>query len=366
MGETSAMTLMALETRTRRSGPGPSGGALPRRSVLVATLAAALVVTACGSDSEGGAGMSEPSAEVSTSAPPSTTSSSAPTTSVVSGPVVVETAAPILPPTASAPEPQPINWGNQVYDAACGSAEPIHLVDGIYEPPEYNRDGGHLRVSLVGAEPIPTHPDATLVHLTCLGGGPGASLSGELYFVFRVAADGATEQQLVVIGEPDAQHVVNDDGVIVIDDTTYGASDPNCCPSVFRSRQIVWGDDGLPVVVEGSRPDTPATPPPTGQACVATELDAASADPSQALLLEQALAVAGFDPGPVDGVLDAAAMNAVVRLIEFNADNPELHSGPNAPYTNLHAEARDHGVVRTPVLDVLGIGCPDIAQLPAR
>ncbi|HWL43004.1 MAG TPA: hypothetical protein VNQ73_08670 [Ilumatobacter sp.] len=326
----------------------------------------ALVATACGSDSGGGAGTTELSAETSTSGPASTTSSSAPTTTVVSGPVVVETAAPTLPPTTSAPEPEPIDWGNQVYAAACGSAEPIDLVDGIYEPLEYNRDGGHLRVSLVGAEPIPTRPDATLVHLTCLAGGPGASLSGELYVMFRVAGDGATEQQLVVVGEPGAQHVVNDDGVVVIDDTTYGANDPNCCPSVFRSRQIVWGDDGLPVAVEGSRPDTPATPLPTGQACVATELDAASADPSQALLLEQALAVAGFDPGPVDGVLDASAMNAVVRLIEFNADNPELHSGPNAPYTNLHAEARDHGVVRTPVLNVLGIGCPDVAELPAR
>lgn len=170
----------------------------------------------------------------------------------------------------------------------------------------------------------------------------------------------------IVIAEPDSTHVMNDDGVIVVDDTTFGANDPNCCPSVFRSQQVVWDESGLPVVVEGARPDTSATTSVSaGSECVATELDAETADPAQALALEASLAAAGFDPGPVDGVLDQTAMNAVVRFIEFNAGNPALHDDdPNRPYDNLHAEASQHGVVRRPVLTALGIACETVTTLP--
>lgn len=330
-----------------------------RATLLVG--AAALAITGCGGGGSGGADSSvATTASTDVTTEPATTESSG-TTEVATDTTVPDTS------TATTEVVVPIDWGNLTYGLECGAAAAIELTDGTFRPEQYNSDLESLIVELRSADPLPARADVTIVHLSCQAGGATGALSTELYAVMDTSAGGAAPALLThVVAEPGAVGTITDDGTVVIDDTTYGADDPNCCPSVFRSRQIVWGDDGLPVVVEGSRPDTPATPPPTGQACVATELDAASADPSQALLLEQALAVAGFDPGPVDGVLDAAAMNAVVRLIEFNADNPELHSGPNAPYTNLHAEARDHGVVRTPVLDVLGIGCPDIAQLPAR
>ena len=324
-----------------------------------------LVASGCG---EGGSGGSDPTSTTSAPADATTTAvdTSAPT--VAPGPVVVESTPSTAAPTSApiAPAVERVDWGNQTYDAACGIVETIELVDGTFRPDAFNSDVERLVVSLVAAEPIATRIDDVLVQLSCEAGGPGSALSNELYFVFTVGPDAAVQQRLVVVGEPDAVHVINDEGVVVIDDTTYGANDPLCCPSVERSRQIVWDGD-TPTVVEGARPDAnPIGSVPPDGACVATELEVGSTESGQVALLEDALVAAGFDPGPRDGVLDDAVINAVVRVIEFNADNPAIASPPDAPYENLHAEASVHGVVRTPVLTVLGIACDTVAELPRR
>jgi hypothetical protein len=274
-----------------------------------------------------------------------------------------------------------IDWANHTYAIACGAVNEIELADGSFRPETHNGDADQLDVEVVSAEEVPGRDGFVLVQLACVAGGPGAALSQQLYLVMELPApsDDAPAASVpsefhvgptiaaAVIAEPGATHVVTSDGVVVVDDVTFGADDPNCCPSVFRSQQVVWDDAGRPAVVEGSRPDTPPAPDaaPGAEACVGTELAVASAHPAEALLLEQALSTAGFDPGAIDGVLDDAAMNAVTRFIEFNAGNPALHDDdPNRPYENLHAEATDHGIVRRPVIETLGIGCPTVVALP--
>jgi hypothetical protein len=119
------------------------------------------------------------------------------------------------------------------------------------------------------------------------------------------------------------------------------------------------------VVVEGGLPDAPPDGEPPAGGCVGTELALGATDAAAVDVLEQALAAAGFDPGPIDGRLDELTVAAVVRVIEFNADNPAMRAEPGAPYSNLHAEAAQHGRVRAPVLRVLGIACDAVTSLEA-
>lgn len=273
------------------------------------------------------------------------------------------------PSTTSAPpedDDAAVDFGQLTYDAECSLLDEIVLVDGEMRPEAFNSDVETLVVTLADVVPLPGREDDHLVHLTCDAGGPAGALTTHIYVVMTDDGDGTATQRLALIGEADARAVVNDDGVVVVSDTVHGASDPSCCPSVERSRQIVWDDDE-PVVVEGGRPDAPpASTPSMDGACVAHELEVGWADAGEVESLEQALTAAGFDPGPIDGQLDQATIDATVRLIEFNAGNPELRAGPDAPYDNLHAEASRHGTVREPVLRVLGVACDVVEPLPAN
>ncbi len=331
-------------------------GATIRGAAVTAVVA--LLLGGCGG-SGGNGGTTSAS-----SVPPPSAATTVPRTAGTEAPVVETEPSTALPETTAPAEP--IDWANLTYDVGCGAVDSIELSDGLFQPEQFNSALESLIAELRSAVPIPTRANVTLVHIGCVAGGATGALSGELFVVMAAPAGSDTPVLLTaVIAEPGATHTVTDDGTVIIDDLTYGANDPNCCPSVFRSRQIVW-DGASPVVVEGSRPDRDAGTAPTDPSgeCVASEIDADHADTLAVSLLENALATAGFDPGSLDGVYDDALVNAVVRYIEFNADNPAIHSSGDAPYDNLHAEARVHGTVRTPILTSLGIACAQVAQLP--
>lgn len=327
-------------------------------------MATALIATACGDSDE--AATSTTTTTVAAAATDATGNDVTVTETAASTSEAPATSTTVAPPPTTLLAVERVDWANLTYAAECGIVDMLELADGEFRPEQYNSNVESLIVTFTSAEAVPTRPDDVLVRLSCAAGGPTGGLAAELFFIMTVGADGTAEQRLVVVAEPDAIHSINDEGVVVIDDTTYGSNDPNCCPSVFRSRQIVW-DDGVPTLIEGSLPDGSGAPAdPAANGCVASELEVGWPNADEVTLFEQALQSSGFEPGPVDGVLDDATISATVRLIEFNADNPALHSEPGAPYTNIHAEAREGGIVRAPVFAVLGIACDTVTSLPPR
>lgn len=319
----------------------------PRRLYLLGVaVAVMLVATACGDDDATGT--------------PTTTPAPSETTDEIA---TDEDAALDEDPE----ETRSIDWGNLTYDLECGGVTTLPLVDGSYRPDAANSPDGSLEVALVSAEEIPGQPDRYVVHLTCLAGGAGAHLSGDLFAVMDATElddDLDPVQLLGLTSGARGTHVLNDDGVLVVNDTIYAGDDPLCCPSLFRSRHVIW-DAGEPLVIEGSRPDTEPGPLDTAglDACAARELAIGWPEPGEVELLERALVAAGFTPGPVDGTLDETTVAAVVRFVEFNASNPALRTEPSDPYDSIHTEAHQLGNVRRPVLVALDIACDEVRLL---
>lgn len=332
--------------------PGTRDAIGTRAAVFGALLVAVLSLAACGGGDDATSGDDTLSTLPSGVAAADTTPS-APTTP-----------APNATDSTSAPDTTansaPIDWANLTYDLGCGPAHQLPLVDGRFEPAEFNGTGGLLLVELRGAEPLPGDAGTTLVHLGCVAGGATGALSAELYAVMSAPAGAPTPVLLTVLtANPGAVHVVAEDGTVIVDDLVHGADDPNCCPSVFRSQQIIW-EGATPVVIEGARPTAPSDGNVIDDGCVGTELSPTNNDPTSVMLLRNALTGAGYDAGPTDTAYDDALINAVVRYIEVNADNPALKNTSGSPYENLHAEALHHRTVRAPVIVSLGIACSDV------